>query len=71
MGWSSGFRIFLIAALPTSPSEAVDFTAFVPGYSGGPATDLHRFPRSPVQDPVTHDSSDVSQYQCDNNTRVH
>src|SRR2546423_1121430 len=46
-GRSSGSRIVLLAApsrLPFGP--AVASAAFVPGYSGGSATDLHRFPYS-------------------------
>gem|GEM_PF-1113878 len=62
MGWSSGFRFVLIAALPTSPSEAVDVAAFVPGYSGGSATDSHRFPCTPLPDVLTHGSSHGRQY---------
>jgi hypothetical protein len=44
-GRSSGFRIVLLAA-PSRDSVAVAYAAFVPGYSGGTATDLHRFPYS-------------------------
>jgi len=51
LGRSSGFRIVLLAApsrerRPDGPWLAVVMAAFVPGYSGGTATDLHRFPYS-------------------------
>jgi len=53
LGRSSGSRI----GLPATPSRAPrrlpsrqrsGVVAFVPGYSGGTATDLHRFPYSPA-----------------------
>ena len=59
MGRSSGFRI----KLPAAPSRIDDagisdgtymqwlIAAFVPGYSGGTATDSHRFPYSPLETP--------------------
>src|ERR1700722_8824118 len=60
MGRSSDFRI----ALPAAPSRDLDagvtrrrhirsglIAAFVPGYSGGTATELHRFPYSPPGTP--------------------
>jgi hypothetical protein len=50
LGRSSGFRIDLLAcAFPRRPILSLcrsGFAAFVPGYSGGTATDLHRFPYS-------------------------
>jgi|GEM_PF-6295107 hypothetical protein len=54
MGRSSGFRIGLLTA-PSRPARSrcgrdlrrtVVFAAFVPGYSGGTATDSHRLPYS-------------------------
>jgi len=45
-GRSSGSRIDLLTA-PSRHPLTVAVTAFVPGYSGGTATDLHRFPYSP------------------------
>ena len=46
LGRSSGFRIGLLAA-PSRTSSSVASAAFVPGYSGGTATDSHRLPYSP------------------------
>jgi hypothetical protein len=52
MGRSSGFRIGLLAA-PSRLALTRQWllAAFVPGYSGGTATDLHRFPYSSLQTP--------------------
>lgn len=47
MGRSSGFRFLLIAVLPILTDSGS--TAFVPGHSGGSATDLHRFPLDPYR----------------------
>jgi hypothetical protein len=67
-GRSSGFRIVLLAApsrvgrrsaCSAASMAVVLFAAFVPGYSGGTATDLHRFPysfrraTSPAKHPVS------------------
>jgi hypothetical protein len=46
MGRSSGFRIALLARPSRGNLPQWHFLAFVPGYSGGTATDLHRFPYS-------------------------
>jgi hypothetical protein len=42
VGRSSGFRFVLLAALPVDIDSGL--AAFVPGHSGGSATELHRFP---------------------------
>jgi hypothetical protein len=60
MGRSSGFRFVLLAALPIIADSG--FSAFVPGHSGGSATDFHRFPSSPPKGiPIT----DFSKSQID------
>jgi len=38
--------------LPTGSSPAVALAAFVPGYSGGTAADLHRFPYFPAESQI-------------------
>ncbi len=48
IGRSSGFRFLLIAVLPILSDSG--YTAFVPGHSGGSATDFHRFPLDPYKD---------------------
>ena len=48
LGRSSGSRISLLTA-PSRASYSVAFAVFVPGYSGGTATDSHRLPYSLVQ----------------------
>jgi hypothetical protein len=44
MGRSSDFRINLLAAPSHSSMEQWSMAEFVTGYSGGTATDFHRFP---------------------------
>jgi len=51
MSRSSGFRATYRPRLPAPSGAVVLITAFVPGYSGGSATDLHRLPKhSPSYD---------------------
>ena len=44
---SSGFRIILLLRLPVYLNSGF-YAAFVPDYSGGSATDLHRLPICPA-----------------------
>jgi hypothetical protein len=57
MGRSSGFRIILLAA-PSHPSASsgqwLQVAAFVPGHSGGSATDLHRLPLAHGRSRIEH-----------------
>ena len=54
LGRSSGYRIDLLAA-PSQAERSVAIAVFVPGYSGGTATESHRLPYSSVE----HSSTDT------------
>ena len=60
----SGFRIILSAA--PSHLTTVTFAAFVPGYSGGTTTDLHRLPDSNVSNDGMACWAPMSTYFSDN-----
>lgn len=47
-GRSSGFRIVRLTAPSRAIHSTVALAAFVPGYSGGTATESHRLPYSPT-----------------------